>query len=129
MLNIMPQVSKLKLPPLNLGKESLGQRIGRLRKEKGYTQVELAKTIGITQVLVSDYERDRLRPHYEMIIRFAKALGITTDELLGIKASKNEGNKANLKIIRRMKKIESLPPAQQKVLLKSIDMFLKGAEK
>ncbi len=64
-----------------------------------------------------------------MIIRFAKALGVTTDELLGIKASKSEGNKADLKIIRRIKKIESLPPAQQKVLLKSIDMFLKGAEK
>ena len=88
-MDIMPQVSKYKLPPLKLGKETLGQRIARLRKERGYTQIELAKKIGITQVLVSDYERERLRPHYEMIIRFALALGVTTDELLGLKTSKN----------------------------------------
>jgi len=115
---------------LNSGKESLGQRIGRLRKERGYTQVELAEKIGITQVLVSDYERAGLRPHYEMIIRFAKALGVTTtDELLGLKPSKNEGNKPNLRIFRRMKKIEELPLTQQKILLKTIDTFFKAAEK
>ena len=93
------------------------------------TQVELAEQIGITQVLVSDYERARLRPHYEMIIRFAKALGVTTDELLGLKPSKNEGNKPNLNILRRMKRIEELPLTQQKILLKTIDTFFKAAEK
>lgn len=129
MIPIMPQVSKIKLPPLQIGKESLGQRIARLRKERGCTQVQLAKKIGITQVLVSDYERNRIRPHYEMIIRFAIVLGVSTDELLGLKATKGEGNQPSLKILRRMKKIEALPPAQQKVLFKNIDMFLKGAEK
>lgn len=126
---IMPQVSKLKLPPLKLGKETLGQRIARLRKERGYTQVKLAKKIGITQVLISDYERNRIRPHYEMIIRLALALKVTSDELLGLKQTKTDGGKQSLKILRRMKKIETLPPAQQKILLKNIDMFLKGAGK
>jgi transcriptional regulator with XRE-family HTH domain len=74
----MPRKSKLKLPPIDLGSESLGQRIARLRKEKGYTQVELAKKMGIVRVLVSDYERERIRPHYEMIIRLALALDVTT---------------------------------------------------
>jgi hypothetical protein len=65
-----------------------------------------------------------------MIIRFAKALGVTTtDKLLGLKPSKNEGNKPNLKILRRMKKIEELPLTQQKILLKTIDTFFKAAEK
>ena len=125
----MPQKSKFKLPALNIGEESLGQRIARLRKEKGYTQAKLAKRIGIIQALISEYERDKLRPHYEMIIRFALALGVSTDELLGLKGAKSNGNKPKLKITRRLKKIEALPPAQQKTLLKSIDMFLKGAEK
>jgi len=128
-MSIMPQVSKLKLPPLNLSKETIGQRITRLRKEGGYTQVALAKKNGITQVLVSDYERGRLRPHYEMVIRFALALEVSADELLGIKPPKGNGSKASLKILKRMKKIEALPPTQQRVLLKNIDMFLKGAQK
>jgi DNA-binding XRE family transcriptional regulator len=40
------------------GQETLGRRIARLRKERGYTQVELAEKIGIIQVLISDYERE-----------------------------------------------------------------------
>ncbi len=82
----MPRKSKLKLPPLNLGDETLGERIARLRKERDCSQAELAE-IGIIQRLVSDYERDRLRPHPEMIVRFARALEVTSDELLGISIS------------------------------------------
>jgi transcriptional regulator with XRE-family HTH domain len=125
----MPRASRLKLPPLNLGKESLGQRITRLRKLCGYTQIDLANKIGITQALVSDYERDRLRPHYEMVIRFALALEVSADELLGLKQIKDGSAKPNLKLIRRLKEIEALPAAQQKALLKTIDTFLKGAAK
>lgn len=124
----MPRKSKLKLPPLDLGSESLGQRIARLRKEKGYTQDELAKKMGIVRVLVSDYERERIRPHYEMIIRFALALDVTTDELLGLKQQpKHSESSPNLRLVRRLKKIEALPPAEQKILLRTIDTFLKGA--
>jgi transcriptional regulator with XRE-family HTH domain len=125
----MPRVSKLKLPPLNLGDETLGQRIARLRKGRGISQVELAEKIGIVQVIISDYENDKLRPHYEMIIRIALALEITTDELLGMMKSTGGETKPDMKLIRRLKKIESLPLAQRKALLQTIDTFLKGTEK
>jgi transcriptional regulator with XRE-family HTH domain len=126
----MPQVSKLKLPPLDLGQETLGQRLSRMRKERGYTQAELAEKIGLIRYLISDYERDKRRPNYEMIIRLALALEVTTDELLGLKQSKSKGNKKSpsLKILRRMKRIEVLSPAHQKIILKNIDIFLKGIE-
>jgi transcriptional regulator with XRE-family HTH domain len=124
----MPQKAKYKLPPLNLGEETLGLRLSRLRKEKSYTQTDLAKTIGITQVLVSDYERDRIRPHYEMIIRFAIALEVTTDELLGLTKSKAIVKRPSLKILRRLKKIEELSASQQRALLQTIDTFIKGAD-
>jgi len=128
-INIMPQVPKYKLPPLGLGDETLGQRLARLRKEKGLTQVELAKAIGIRQVLVSAYERERLRPNYEMIIQFALALDVSTDEFLGVKKAKKNENKLSLNIVRRVKKIEALPEPQRRAILKTVDTFLKGAEK
>jgi transcriptional regulator with XRE-family HTH domain len=129
-MDIMPQVSKFKLAPLHLGKETLGERIARFRKEKGYTQVELAQKIGINQVLLSAYERGRLRPHYEMVIRLALALNETTDDLLGVKQSKMENNnKPNRSLLRRMKKIEELPPIRQKFIIKTIDSLIKAAEK
>ncbi|MCP4252694.1 MAG: helix-turn-helix transcriptional regulator [Candidatus Scalindua sp.] len=125
----MPRPSKLNLPPLDLGNETIGQRIARLRKERGYTQIELAERMGIIQGLISDYERDKLRLHGEMVARFAQALEITSDELLGLKSSKNGVVKPNLKILRRLKKIETLPVSSQKTLLKTIDTFLIAAEK
>lgn len=109
--------------------ETFGQRLARLRKERGYTQVQLAQKIGIIQALISEYELDKLRPYHEMIIRFAQALDITADELLGMRSPRNNEHKPSLKLLRRMQKIERLPPFEQKILLKTIDNFLKGAEK
>jgi len=123
----MPKKSKLKLPPLELTTtETFGQRLARIRKERGYTQVELATKIGIIQGLITNYECERLRMHSEMLTRFAKALGVSSDELLGL-ASNKKTNKLSLKIVRRLQKIEHLPTTKQKALLQTIDGFLQGA--
>jgi len=79
--------------------------------------------------ILSDYERDKLRPHPEMIARFAQAMSVTTDELLGVKPLTGSGDMPSLKLLRRLKKIEGLPSAKQKALLKTIDMVLNAAEK
>ncbi len=127
----MPRKSRLKLPPIDLGKESLGERLLRLRKERGYTQVELAAKVGIIQALISDYERDELRMHAEMVARFSVALSITADELLGLsegpESKRGAQSKLSLKLVRRLQKLEQLPSNKQKALLQTIDMFLQGS--
>lgn len=115
---------------MDLGDETIHQRIARLRKHCGYTQVQLADKMGLTQALISNYEQGVLRLHSEMVARFAEALNVTTDELIGFKARKRRRNgkpEFSLKLVRRMQKIDALPPSQQKVLLQTIDNFLKGA--
>ena len=108
--------------------ETFGQRLARLRKERGFTQVEIAERVGIIQALVSDYELDKLRLNAEMVVRFAAALEISTDELLKPKGSKAAlRRKPSLRMLRRLEKIESLPANQQSTLLKTIDTFLRGA--
>lgn len=126
---VMPHKSKLQLRPLKLGTESVGQRLARLRKEKGYTQVELAEKIGLTQNLVSAYERDRLRLNAEMVVRFAQALLVSADELLGLRAPPTTEKPPARKVLRRLQQIETLPPTQQQTLLKTIDTFIKAASK
>ncbi len=123
----MPRVSKLSLPPIDWGKETIGERVARIRKERGYTQVELAGKIGILQTLVTDYETDRLRLTAEMAVRFALALDVSLDELLHPKVSKTNGKKPSRKVLRRLEQIETLPGAQQSVLMKTIDTFLENA--
>ena len=77
----------------------------------------------------TDYERNRLRPHPEMLIRLSLALEVSTDELLGLKGVKKNGPKPRLRISQRLKKIAELPSAQQKALFKTIDNFIKANEK
>jgi transcriptional regulator with XRE-family HTH domain len=113
-------------PSLDSGNESSGQRLARLRKEHGYTQVELAKKLGIIQSLVSDYETDRLRLPSELAVRIAVALDITTDELLRPQPKKSSRKKPSLKIVRRMEEIEKLPPRQQAFVLSALDSILRG---
>jgi hypothetical protein len=48
---------------------------------------------------------------------------------LASRPPKDNGNRLSLKLLRRAKKIETLPPSQQKTLLKTIDTFLKGTER
>jgi len=124
----MPPRSRLKLPPLNLGHESLGERLTRLRKDRGYTQVELAEKIGTIQEIVSNYERDRLRMHAEMVARFAQALGVSADALLGLKRINSPGRSQKLpkRVVRRVEQIARLPSQDQRALLKTIDAFLRA---
>ncbi len=119
----MPRVSRLKLPPLDLEK-SLGERLAQLRKERGFTQTELAEKVGILQNIVSAYECGRLRLTAEMLIRFTKALGVSADEILGIQTKPSNGSVKNRRLLRRLKQIDKLPKRDQEALLRTVDAFL-----
>jgi len=105
---------------------ALGKRVAALRKERGYTQVELADQLGTTQAIVSDYERGKLRPHPEMIVRLAKALRVSTDEMLGVKPPSQNGAAVSRRVLRRLQAIDGLPKRDQDALFRTIDAFLQA---
>lgn len=63
--------------------EEFGDRLFRLRVEKGYTQMQLAEKSGIQQGMISAYESNVVQPTVKRIEWFCKALGVTATELLG----------------------------------------------
>lgn len=70
-------------------KETFGQRLARLRKEKGLTQEEIAEKIGISPQAVSKWENDVSSPDISIIISLSEILDVSTDELLGRKETIN----------------------------------------
>ena len=122
----MPQPSKLNLPPIDVDSESLGQRMTRIRKERGFTQVERAEKIGVIQSIVSALERDERKLSADMAVRFAHALEVSVEEILEPKRAKAKGVRPSRKVLRRLELIESLPNHQQETVLKTIDAMLKG---
>ena len=123
----MAKRATIRKPPLDFGGEPLGERLTRLRKQRGYTQVEFAERVGITQVLISMYETDRRQFSVEMVIRFALALEVSLDEMLYPKTQKSPGKKPSRRVLRRLEEIEKLPAHQQNHLLRTIDGFIRGA--
>lgn len=106
---------------------TIGGRLAQIRKEKGYTQVELAQKLGLLQVQISDYERGRSRLNAEMAASFAKVLKVSADELLGIKSADKKTKKTDRRFLRRLEQLENLPKRDQQALLRTIDAYLGKA--
>lgn len=61
----------------------LGDQMRRYRKQCGYSQKDLASQLFVTQQAVGKWERGEATPNPETVLKIAKILGITTDQLLG----------------------------------------------
>ena len=59
---------------------SIGERIKELRLEKGVSQMQLAKLIGVSQKAVDYWERSVNEPKASYIIALVKVFDITFDE-------------------------------------------------
>jgi transcriptional regulator with XRE-family HTH domain len=60
---------------------ALAEKIKKIRKEKGMSQAELAKKIGINIRMISLYESGKSTPSMETIQKLASLFGVTTDYL------------------------------------------------
>jgi transcriptional regulator with XRE-family HTH domain len=64
--------------------ENFGERLAQLRKAAGYTQVEFAAEVGITQRMVAYYEALGAQPPAHLLPQVAQVLGVGADVLLGM---------------------------------------------
>ncbi|WP_270403608.1 helix-turn-helix domain-containing protein [Candidatus Collinsella stercoripullorum] len=75
--------------------QSFGATIAALRKQKGMTQLELARQMGVTDKAVSKWERDLSFPDVASLPKLAEVLGTSVDELLEVKSAAQEEPKAS----------------------------------
>ena len=106
-------------------KESFGERLTRLRKARGLTQTELAKMIGVTQRVITYYERETPFPPSNILPPLSRALKTTTDHILGLEKynGKTEGD-ISPQLARKLKSINRLPKTEQKALI----LFIEALE-
>ncbi len=71
-------------------KETMGQIIKKLRKEKNLTQEELAEQLGVTSQAVSKWENDSGMPDIAQVVPLAAVFNVSTDVLFGICEVNNE---------------------------------------
>ena len=54
----------------------IGNQIRRFRREKGFTQAQLAELAHISEKTLSDIENDKINPRYKSIISISRALEV-----------------------------------------------------
>ncbi|MBO5111554.1 MAG: helix-turn-helix domain-containing protein [Clostridia bacterium] len=97
-------------------KETMGQIIRRLRKERNYTQEELAELLDVTPQAISKWENDMGMPDVSQIVPIARTFGVSTDTLFGTLGA-NESEEVS-RIVRNASAMLSKPLTSQSLLLK-----------
>ena len=62
--------------------KTFGATLAELRKAKGWTQLDLADSLGVTDKAVSKWERDIALPEVENLIKISDIFGVSLDSLL-----------------------------------------------
>jgi transcriptional regulator with XRE-family HTH domain len=103
---------------------SFGARVKELRKRKGITQVELAKSLGVTQRGISYYENETDNPSMDVIEKIARALGVSKRLLIEYdELHLTDEPKPIRSLQQKMKIIPKLPPEDQRYLVRTIEML------
>ena len=114
----------LVMPRKKYGETSFGQRLVALRKARGLTQVQLARLAGTTQRAVSYYENEAGFPPAPAVIQLARALRVTTDELLGLKTPKVDhlnDDAESRRLWRRFRQMAALPDRDRRAVIRLIN--------
>ncbi len=105
---------------------NIGERIIRLRKEKGWSQNDLAKMLGTSGPIIGRYERNEMVPSVEVAKKLADAFETTLDYLVD-----ETGKQAEIKdkaMLNRVVEIEHLDQEDKNTILRVIDSLLRDAK-
>lgn len=60
-----------------------GTNLERVRKDNGMSQLTLAQMLGLTQQVISGYEKGKCYPNIEVLCKIADIFHVSIDTLLG----------------------------------------------
>lgn len=105
--------------------KGFGDRLLEARKNKGFSQQQLAKLAKVHFTNMGKYEREEAIPSADILNRMAKALDVTTDFLLN--GSLNDKARTTIKdddLLLQFKKVEQLPQDKKKLVKEFLDAFI-----
>ena len=105
--------------------ENFGERLAQLRKAAGYTQVEFAAEVGITQRMVAYYEAPNAQPPAHLLPQMAQVLGVGVDVMLSMTQPRKVKRLATNSLERRMPAIEKLDPKAKRQITQFLDTFIE----
>lgn len=103
--------------------KGFGRRVKTLRKQKRWTQKELAQKIGVQYQLLNKYECGLHTPPIDKLAQLADVLETTIDFL--VSGSQSEGRPiSNHRLLERFRELEQFENGDQETVIKVIDALI-----
>ena len=97
-------------------------QIVKLRKQRNWTQIQLANLIGMAVNQIKRYEKGKSTPSLEAIKTLAVTFGISTDELIFDNGEGVAAQKLNPELLKKFELISKLPKKE----LEAVQIMLDG---
>jgi transcriptional regulator with XRE-family HTH domain len=101
---------------------NIGSKISTLRKEKGWSQSDLAQKIDASREIIGKYEHNENLPSNKMVAKMAKAFGVTVDFLIG----EGENDSYDKETVERINDIQKMDADTKSVLFNVIDTCIQN---
>ncbi len=69
---------------MEINNVTIGNRIKELRTSKNLTQEDIAKMVKVSKATISNYEKGKVSPPIELLIKFAERYDVSIDWLCGL---------------------------------------------
>jgi len=103
-----------------------GKRLREIRQRRGVTQEQLGAAVGVSNRVIAYYEADGAQPPGALLAELARTLKVSADELLGLEPVKDQTKPRTARLLKRLRKVEDLAPADQRAVLKIVDGLLES---
>jgi transcriptional regulator with XRE-family HTH domain len=101
----------------------LGERIKNLRKEKKWHQAELAEKINADARQISRYEKGKINPSVETLVRISQVFDVSVDYLLKENAPKKPFKLDDKELFKYLEDIQNLEEEDRRCLFHIIESF------
>ena len=105
------------------------ERLKKLRKDAGLTQVDVAEKLGISQPAYASWERGVKKPTQENLVKLSKILYVSVDYLLGNTENKQTSDALeNIELLFRMNS-KGLTDEEKEIFKKELIEFMEKRKK
>ena len=103
------------------------ERLKNLRKQAGFTQVDVAKKLGISQQAYASWERGSKKPTQDNLVKIAQILNVSVDYLVG-NLYETSDELDDIELLFRMKS-KGLTDEEKKTFKKELIEFMEERKK
>jgi transcriptional regulator with XRE-family HTH domain len=102
-----------------------GERLKKARQDKGISQSELGKLVGVHYTQIGRYESKGVKPSGDVLAKIASVLGVTSEFLMsGSSQEQAQASLSDRELLSQFQRVEQLPTDKKAIVKELLESFL-----